>query len=206
MILGYWPEAAIYWPWDVWIVTWLVAALWTNRTVKRISIGQEWPYRLVTLMGFICILYFSQNSGDFAKGIPARNIVAQRFWALPPVAGWAMVALAFLGFLFAWWARVHLGRMWSGTITRKTDHRVVDSGPYALVRHPIYTGIILAGFATAAEKGTTIAVLGALLLVIGYWMKAKLEERFLREELGAEAYDSYRRRVPMLFPFGPKAT
>jgi protein-S-isoprenylcysteine O-methyltransferase Ste14 len=43
-------------------------------------------------------------------------------------------------------------------------------------------------------------------MVIGYWMKAKLEERFLREELGAEAYDSYRRKVPMLFPFGPKAT
>jgi protein-S-isoprenylcysteine O-methyltransferase Ste14 len=206
MVFGSWPEAAIYWPWDVWIVTWLIAALWANRTVKQVNLGEQIPYRLLTLAGFVLLLFlFGQDSGDFARGLPARSILTQRFWALPPAAGWVMVALATFGFIFAWWARVHLGRLWSGTITRKTDHRVVDSGPYALVRHPIYTGIILAGFATAAEKGTLTAVAGALLLMVGYWLKARLEERFLREELGAEAYDSYRRRVPMLFPFGPKA-
>lgn len=206
MVFGSEPETAIYIPWFVWIVTWLAAAAWANRTVKHVEIREQVIYRVITLLGFIFILAFvGQSEADFTAGVTAKSIVSARLWTLPPLAGWTMVTVAAAGFAFAWWARIHLGRLWSGTITRKTDHRVVDSGPYALVRHPIYTGIILASFATAAEKGTLTATLGAVLMVVGYWMKAKLEERFLREELGAEAYDSYRRRVPMLFPFGPKA-
>ena len=76
-----------------------------------------------------------------------------------------------------------------------------DTGPYGIVRHPIYTGIIVATIAVAMVKGTLVAVAGAL-MHLGYWIKAQLEEGFLREQLGAEAYDSYRRRVPMLVPFG----
>ena len=72
-----------------------------------------------------------------------------------------------------------------------------------IVRHPIYTGILLAAVATAVVSGTLCAILGAACLIIGYWIKARLEERFLRGELGADAYNSYRRRVPMLVPFGP---
>ena len=58
----------------------------------------------------------------------------------------------FAGILFAWWVRIHLGRLWSGAITRKEGHRVVDSGPYGLVRHPIYTGLLAATFTTAAPR------------------------------------------------------
>ncbi len=71
------------------------------------------------------------------------------------------------------------------------------------MRHPIYTGIILAAIAQAIIKGTVIAITGALLAVLGFWVKARLEEGFLREQLGAEACDAYRRRVPMLVPSWP---
>ncbi len=114
-----------------------------------------------------------------------------------------MVLLCAAGFGFAWWARIHLGQLWSAFVTRKADHRIVDTGPYGIVRHPIYTGIILAAIALAIVKGTLIAIGGALLAAFGFWVKARLEEGFLREQLGAEAYDAYRRRVPMLVPFGP---
>jgi protein-S-isoprenylcysteine O-methyltransferase Ste14 len=124
----------------------------------------------------------------------------------PLAVNWAMVAVAALGFVFAWWARIHLGRLWSGGITRKEGHHVVDTGPYAIVRHPIYAGIITSALATMVVLGNLHAVLGALLLIVGYWMKGRLEETFLREQLGADAYDAYRRRVPMLVPFGPKST
>jgi protein-S-isoprenylcysteine O-methyltransferase Ste14 len=100
---------------------------------------------------------------------------------------------------------VHLGALWSGNITTKQAHRVVDSGPYGIVRHPIYTGILLAAYATAAAKGTIPGVLGALLVTVGLWMKARLEETWLKAELGGDAYGTYRQRVPMLIPFGPKA-
>lgn len=78
---------------------------------------------------------------------------------------------------------------------------MVDTGPYRLVRHPIYTGIILACFATAVEKTTPLAFAGAAIMSLGWYMKARLEERFLREELGAAPYDAYAARVPMLIPF-----
>ena len=92
--------------------------------------------------------------------------------------------------------------LWSGTITRKQDHRIVDTGPYALVRHPIYTGLLLAGFATAIARGRWEALIGAALFALGCWIKARQEERFLSEELGHE-YAAYRKRVPMLVPFLP---
>ena len=112
-----------------------------------------------------------------------------------------LALLTFGGIFFAWWARIHLGRLWSGSITRKEGHHVVDTGPYRLVRHPIYTGLIGATIATATAAATVTAVVGAVLITFGMWLKARTEERFLTEELGPEAYAAYQRRVPMLVPF-----
>jgi len=77
---------------------------------------------------------------------------------------------------------------------------VIDTGPYGLVRHPIYSGITLASIATAALRGTASAWLGAAVMTLGWYVKARMEEGFLREELGEDAYDAYARRVPMLIP------
>lgn len=206
MIAGFWPDTAIYLVWDFWIVTWIAAAVWSNRTVKRAGFGREWPYRVLALAGFVLLFAFPlhDTNGHWHFG-PPPGILGLRLWPHPPlVIGWTMVGMAATGVAFAWWARIYLGRLWSGSITRKEEHRVVDTGPYALVRHPIYTGLLTAAVATAIAVGEVHTALGALLLIVAYWMKAKLEERFLREELGPEAYDSYRRRVPMLVPFGPK--
>jgi protein-S-isoprenylcysteine O-methyltransferase Ste14 len=112
--------------------------------------------------------------------------------------------LIVLGFAFAWWARIYLGPVWSSSVTRKVNHRVIDSGPYALVRHPIYTGILLAVYATTAAKGTVLGIAAAVLVTVGFWLKARLEERWLCTELGTGEYSAYRRKVPMLLPFGPK--
>lgn len=207
MLLGLWPDSAIFIVWDIWIVTWIVAALWSNRTVKRAGLSREFRYRVLALAGFLLLFAasVSVDHGHWHIG-PPRGVFAFRLWPYPPLAvGWLMVVLAAAGIAFAWWARIYLGRLWSGSITRKEDHRVVDKGPYALVRHPIYTGLLTAAVATAIATGTLHTVLGAIVLIVAYWMKAKVEEGFLREELGPEAYDSYRRRVPMLVPFGPKS-
>ncbi len=115
-----------------------------------------------------------------------------------------MVALGVVGFLFAWWARIHLGALWSGSITRKADHRIVDTGPYGIVRHPIYTGLIAAALALAVVKATPVGIAGLALMTVGYWLKGKTEENFLRSELGPEDYDAYRKRVPMLIPLAPR--
>jgi protein-S-isoprenylcysteine O-methyltransferase Ste14 len=199
-----WPRAATYIPWDVWAVTWIVAALWANRTLKRPGVGMEFVYRLITLAGFVFLLAPLGRYHDGHLTLTEWPGPMGAHWYPPLAVGWAMVGVTTLGFAFAWWARIYLGRLWSGSITRKEGHHVVDTGPYALVRHPIYTGILLSAVATAIAIGAVHAYIGAALLVIGYWIKARIEERFLSEELGSGNYAAYRRRVPMLIPFGPK--
>jgi protein-S-isoprenylcysteine O-methyltransferase Ste14 len=109
-----------------------------------------------------------------------------------------MVALTAAGIAFAWWARIALGRLWSGGIERMAEHRVVDTGPYAFVRHPIYTGLIAGAVALAALQAKPWAILGAALFSLGFTLKARVEERFLEQEIGG--YEAYRRRVSMILP------
>ena len=91
------------------------------------------------------------------------------------------------------------------SLTKKAGHHVVDTGPYRLVRHPIYAGLIFAAFATATEKGTSYALFGVAILTFGFYTKAQREERFLRVELGEDAYCAYARKTPMLLPFKRRA-
>ena len=201
------PEQAIGYAWIAWIVSWMLAAGWTRRTSQRPPFGAELIYRLITLIGvalIFCTYGWRTGEGVFVVGVLRPWYEPMRLWTPSDGAAWALVALAVLGFAFCWWARIYLGRLWSGSVTLKDDHRIVDTGPYGLVRHPIYTGLILAALATAALKGTTINLVGAALFILGCWIKARLEERFLRTQLGAEAYDAYARRIPMLVPGPPR--
>ena len=185
------PVSAIEIAWVAWWASWWAAAGWSNRTIKRPSALRETPYRLGTIVGIILL----------AGLYPHRFYSELVLWRSGPTLGWAMVAVALAGFLFMWWARIVLGRLWSAGVRVKEHHRVVDTGPYGMVRHPIYTGIIVAGFATAVLRGTALGFLGATIMTVSWYIKARMEERFLREQLGAENYDAYARRVPMLVPF-----
>jgi protein-S-isoprenylcysteine O-methyltransferase Ste14 len=202
MWMGMGPQTAIYLPWWIWAVSWILASVWANRTIKRPPLGREILYRILSTAGFFLLMIFAYKGHDRHYAlVPLRGVLGTRYWVAPLAVQWAMVGVATLGFLFAWWARIHLGRLWSGRITRKEDHRVVDTGAYAVVRHPIYTGILTAAIATTVVLGNLHAILGAVLLIVAYWIKARQEERFLREELGPQDYDAYRERVPMLVPW-----
>ncbi len=185
------PQDGMWAAWIGWAASWLAAAAWSDRPSASSSGDAALTYYGPIVAG--AVLLFSWG---FDRHLPASLI-----WELGLGAAWAMVALSVGGFLFAWWARIHLGRLWSSGITRKEHHRVVDTGPYAFVRHPIYTGLYLALAATAALRGSALAALGACMMAFGWYLKARREERFLREELGAAAYDAYARRVAMLVPF-----
>ena len=177
--------------WFVWWITWLAAAVWSDRAVKRPPRRSQIVYRLLAAGGAVLVF------GLYRHEISAEGIL----WHTPNALSWLLVLIALVGLLFTWWARIHLGRLWSSSVGRKADHRVVDTGPYGLVRHPIYSGITLASIATAALRGTLAAWLGVVVMTLGWYVKARMEEEFLREELGADAYAAYERRVPMLVPF-----
>jgi protein-S-isoprenylcysteine O-methyltransferase Ste14 len=176
--------------WIAWVASWIAASFWSNRTAKRAITIETWLYRTIIFAGALLIApWTGQALGE------------SRIWPMSDYGAYALVGLMLVGLALTWWARIQLGRLWSSAITRKDEHRLVESGPYALVRHPIYTGIIIALVATAASEATLVALLGALTIAIGLWVKARAEERFLLTELGPDAYETYRRRVPMLVPF-----
>ena len=162
----------------------MIAARWSARIVGRPMFGSQTLYNLITFAG-VALLF---TRFDSVRGLTGP-------------LGWLMVGGVVAGFVFCWWARLHLGAMWSGTVTRKDDHHIVDTGPYSLVRHPIYTGLIVSALAQAVLVARLSAFAGAALMALGFYVKARLEESFLRQELGPEAYDAYRVRVPMLIPW-----
>jgi protein-S-isoprenylcysteine O-methyltransferase Ste14 len=183
------PRAVFAVIWIGWIVSWMAAAFWSNRTEKLAVTTDALLYRVCIVAGFILMTPWT-----------SRRLLTRRLWDVGYGGAYTLAALTLAGILFTWWARIHIGRLWSGSITRKEDHHVVDTGPYALVRHPIYTGLILALLATAVAQATANALAGAALLSVGFWLKARAEEQFLTTELGADAYGAYCRRVPMLVP------
>ena len=184
------PETTLRTLWFAWWVSWLAAAAWSDRAVKRPPRRSQIVYRLLAAAG--AILLFGLYRHD------AR--VERILWHTPTPLSWLMLAIACVGLLFTWWARIHLGRLWSSSVGRKAEHRVVETGPYGIVRHPIYTGITLASIATAAQRGTLAAWFGVVVMTLGWYVKARMEEGFLRDELGADVYGAYARRVPMLMP------
>lgn len=188
------PSAFIAAVWIVWLLTWILAAGWSARTASHHDLGAESPSRVLTLAAVVMIL---------ASYFPMQN---SQLWETSHEIGWAMAGLVVLGLGFTWAARLHLGPLWSSTSAPSEDHCIVDTGPYGIVRHPVYAGLLLAVGATAVESGRLESVGGALLLVAAISLRAKLEERFLRRDLGDEAYTSYRRRVPMLVPFAKIVT
>jgi protein-S-isoprenylcysteine O-methyltransferase Ste14 len=188
------PEHALYWLWGVWYASWLMSLFWAGKPSAELPTRSHILYQIVTMAGLAALF-----------GPPLAHASPYRLWALPAEAGWVLFALTALAFAFCWWARLTMGKLWSGFVARNADHRIVDSGPFAIVRHPIYTGAIAAACLLAMELGTAPALAGAALFALAFWMKARVEENFLIRELGPDAYRAYRRRVPMLVPFGPKS-
>jgi protein-S-isoprenylcysteine O-methyltransferase Ste14 len=185
-----WPTKLLALIWLAWVVSWVAASFWSGRTKSHVRTRNAWIYRLPILLGAILLSPW-----------PAARLRDKPLYDPGNAGTYLLAVVVLLGISFTWWARIHLGRFWSNAITHKENHTIVESGPYGLVRHPIYTGLILAILATGAAVATAASLLGAILISFGEWQKARMEERFLSAELGPEAYRSYSRRVPMIVPF-----
>jgi len=107
--------------------------------------------------------------------------------------------LTMLGVAFACWARYVLGRNWSSVVQVKQDHELIQSGPYRWVRHPIYTGLLLAFVGTAMAIGEWRGLVCVAIVAVSFWFKLKLEERWMRDNFGV-AYENYMQRTKALIP------
>ena len=168
--------------WAAFLLYWLVAAL----TMKRGRI--QWSRHLRIRAVIVVIVILLLRVGAFRNH--GFNTDSFR-------AGFGLVLFA-LGLGFAVWARRHLGRNWGAPMTQKDEPELVTGGPYHLVRHPIYSGILVAGTGTAVALSWTWLIAVGLAAVF-FVYSATVEERYLTEQF-PDAYPAYVRSTKMLLP------
>lgn len=176
--------------WLIWLAIWIGAALSVKHT-RRIESRMSRLIHGAAMLAGAVLLAMPNLLGSMLE---LRFHHHSLLWF---ITGTVLLALG-LGFSVI--ARFRLGRNWSGLVTVKQDHELIRSGPYALVRHPIYTGMLTALIGTALVIGNGRAALGVAVLFAGLIYKIGVEERFMADQFG-EAYARYRREVPALIPF-----
>jgi len=121
-------------------------------------------------------------------------------WTPSPLVGGMLAGIVAAGLVFTLWARAELGRNWSAAVVLKEDHQLIRSGPYAIVRHPIYTGLIIMALGTVLDEGTAVGLplVGALSLVL--WIKSRREEELMAASFPVD-YPDYRRHVRAFIPY-----
>ena len=183
------PEIIVSILWIIFGLIWLIARLRTKPTQERAPFTSRLLYGIPVLIG--AYLMAVDNT--------ALGRAVERF--LPRSAGLdiAAIALTAAGIAFAVWARFYLGGNWSSAVSVKVDHQLVRTGPYAWVRHPIYSGILLAIFGTALARGKAVGFLGLAFFWLGFWIKSRMEEQFMRKTFG-EQYEEYSRTTGALIP------
>ncbi|HEY4212912.1 MAG TPA: isoprenylcysteine carboxylmethyltransferase family protein [Steroidobacteraceae bacterium] len=177
--------------WATWLGYWWVAARHVKPSVKVESAASRRSHFVPLFIGFTLVWW------------PAFPVSVLRQYVLPGEwQTWAAVGtvLTAAGLSFAIWARAKLGGNWSGQITVKESHELTTSGPYSLVRHPIYTGLLLALLGEALARGRLQGFIGVALACITLWRKLRIEERYMGEVFGVQ-YAAYRDRVAALIPF-----
>lgn len=113
---------------------------------------------------------------------------------------WLGASITVAGLLFAVWAREHLGRNWSRSVTIKQDHELITSGPYAVIRHPIYTGILAGFLGTAIALSQVRGFIGFVLIFVVLWAKLRIEEEWMSSQFG-ETYAMYVKQTAALVPY-----
>jgi len=163
--------------WIVWLFGWIAASKWAKRTRWR----EEWLSRAAYMIPLL--------AGAWLLALPPLTPQALNLRMFPssPIVEWAGAATAGAGLALSVWARICLGGNWSGIVALKEDHELVRSGPYRRVRHPIYSGLILAFIGTALTIGEFRAMIALIFFVTSFVYKLRVEERLMRTTFPAYA-------------------
>ena len=176
-----------------WMVFWIY---WSFGAPRRQPSKRKVAHTFTVLntgllyLGFLLILLGRSVPGSLGLLIVPQTIPID-------VTG---TVFAIIGVAFAIWSRQSLRNNWSGEVAIKEGQQFIRSGPYAVVRHPIYAGMLLALFGTTLVSATIGSLLGLVLAMVSLWQKAYIEEQFLIVEFG-EQYANYQREVKFLIPW-----
>jgi protein-S-isoprenylcysteine O-methyltransferase Ste14 len=175
--------------WVVFLLVWLIWAIRTKPIERREGVSSRLSYVILTVVAFYAM---------FSGNVP-RAWLRVRMFPGNPAAEILGVLLTAAGIAFAIWARAYLGGNWSSSVTVKVGHQLVRSGPYRWVRHPIYSGMILAMIGTAIGRGQVRGVVAVVLLYAGFRIKSLIEERVMLNTFGEE-YEAYSRSTGAIIP------
>src|SRR6266850_5934883 len=176
--------------WIIFMAVWLLAAISTQRSVYSESRAQRLRYSILLIAAYFLLIRGHRLPYPLsARVIPHMEVIA-----------WAGAGLCVAGLGFCIWARVTLGRNWSGAVTLKEGHELIERGPYRLVRHPIYTGLIAMFLATAMVLGHVAGIAGLVLVFVSFWIKLRDEEKVLLKQF-PDQYAAYQQRVKRIIPF-----
>jgi protein-S-isoprenylcysteine O-methyltransferase Ste14 len=173
--------------WTLLMLVWLVLWFGMKRAKKRETRWERLQHVVPVLLAF-WLLFGKQ-----------WKVLDTRAFPETPVSLWVGVLVTALGVGISIWARVSLGANWSGTVTLKKDHELIRKGLYRWIRHPIYTGMLVGFVGTELIKGNAPGVLGFALLWLSFYIKARREEDFLRQEFG-EGFEEHARQTGMFLP------
>lgn len=177
--------------WFAVIAYWAIQARAVKSTARSEPFFDRFlKYWLPLMVGTVLVLPWRGGEDTLLRA----RFVPSNQWL--PLLG---VLLLWAGVAFAIWARATLGRNWSAVVQVKRDHELIERGPYRWVRHPIYTGLLMAYLGTTFALGEWRGLLGTAIVGVSFWFKLKLEERWMREQFGAR-YEDYMRRVKALLP------
>ncbi len=186
--------------WAAFVLGWLVLAQFNKKASSSVPWrARAYGLRVVLLLAVLGLALLRRHTGRRpGGGFPtfAGHLLSQH----PGVAGqWVGVVVMVIGIGFAFWARMHLGRNWGMPMSLREGHELVTSGPYACVRHPIYTGILLATIGTTLALGL-IGLLFFAVSFVYFLVSARTEEQMMLAQF-PDTYPAYRRRTKMLIPF-----
>ncbi len=176
-------------PWIVFVIYWIIGALKTRATRDKEPFTSRSAVLLIEILGYL--LVFSGSTGI--------GILATRFIPRTMTSAVLGVVFTWTGIGLAVWARFHLAEYWSARITIKEDHQLIRTGPYSHLRHPIYSGLILATIGTALVIDEWRCVLGVCLVMVGYCFKASREETMLARQFG-DAFREHQKHAGFLIP------
>lgn len=179
--------------WILFLLYWQVikGAITPAKTTQRLESATSRIARAVILVVVIVLLSIPR--------IPIPWLFRQ-LWPVGLWPFWIGAGVTVCGLLFAVWARERLGGNWSNSVTIKRHHELVTTGPYALVRHPIYTGILIAFLGTAIALSEVRGFVGLVLMFTAIWKKLRIEEKWMNSNFG-EFYAAYARRTAALVPY-----
>jgi protein-S-isoprenylcysteine O-methyltransferase Ste14 len=176
--------------WILFFVFWQIKAI-NTKTTKRLEPAASRILRVLIFLIAIVLLSTTR--------IPLHWLYLP-LWPSGLWPFWLGAAVTIAGLLFAIWARAHLGRNWSRYVTIKQGHELITTGPYAVVRHPIYTGILTGLLGTAIALSQVRGFIAFVLFFLAFWIKLRMEEEWMRSQFG-ETYATYARQTAALVPY-----